>query len=1138
MKDRKTMVLTLIAIVTLSLLVIGATFAYFGANNSASGSTTVTTQNETIGSVIVTNPTENLYMKLSSYDMQESYKGTSYYATEDSTVSHSKGKENNVIAKYSITGGEQSTVYNCSFNMSINKPSEIQKGDMTLKFTGIGAKVNGLSSVSVDLANADSTYQVTFSRVGNGIGNLVVGDITFNNTETEQNYLESKTLNTSVTLSGMECSIETTEEPDLFEGTLTPVVYDGDNWKIVSADDKKWYDYENQEWANAVILKSDSDKGVGDTVSVEGGNPDVLAMYVWIPRYEYRIEGKYGLGGTSKESPGEIEVNFISKDTIVPSEGYIVHPAFTLGGEELPGIWVGKFEISHTTLSSSKKDNSLECSNELCSSANGLRILPNVESLRYNNVSNFFYGIKSMEQDENVFGINSDITDSHMIKNSEWGAVSYLTQSAYGKYGNNDYSGTEKEILINDSVFLTGMGVLGSNGGIYTYDGYLLDGNTKTNEKNIKKIASTTGNVTGIYDMSGSAWEYVMGILTNDEGTLWSGGTSTANSGFIGNVGANDTYDEGILWPNIKYYDTYKYKNLDTTTTADIYNNRYTACNNAPCIGDTTIETIGWYNDQDVMITVDSPWIIHGGDYNSNNSAGIFAISRATGKRFSYVSTRSILTSKSTLSKEYKLYENGEVVYFDVETGLKCTNYNIENSKTGYNGIDNRTGNQNSCLKFYAFDDNGGNKLNLLLDHNTTATSLWNINGDNSTEPINAITNLKNDTKDWKGTIEPSNYTTGVEGRRYTINYEGLNARLITANEISKISGLLSFDENKSLENGTFHFDSREYSKYIKCTEGNLTDCRYGWLYDRTSIDCETEGCLNNSEVETSGYWSISASVKVDTHEECGGYPIYGVSHHGRLGKACPDNGEHYGIRPVIEINKSDIGGAVINVCTIADDSTVAAGEYGAKYNCKVDPNKDAYTFYLIKNNTDGTSNLIMNANINSMGEAVIPGVTEDNGDIEWYAANGGYEMDYSATYGPITAMKYLHNATKSWTNVEPLNYIYYDNVYKKLLSTNGMATITASDGTKNIIGSKSEPLRARMPEMSEIISKYDFFVENLDSSEKYQPTAYWTINSGDSTTYFAYFFGYYDLSHYKEMIQNHAYSRIAGVRPVITVKL
>ena len=127
---------------------------------------------------------------------------------------------------------------------------------------------------------------------------------------------------------------------------LTPVLYDGENW-IIADITEKWYDYDNQEWANAVILNNDVEKSVGDIITVDGDNPDAMAMFVWIPRYEYKIDGSYGKGGTSASLPGEIEINFISEYQTTPTKGYQIHPAFTFGNDEVSGIWVGKFETSY-----------------------------------------------------------------------------------------------------------------------------------------------------------------------------------------------------------------------------------------------------------------------------------------------------------------------------------------------------------------------------------------------------------------------------------------------------------------------------------------------------------------------------------------------------------------------------------------------------------------------------------------------------------------------------------------------------------------------------------------------------------------------------------------------------------------------
>ena len=423
------------------------------------------------------------------------------------------------------------------------------------------------------------------------------------------------------------------EIPDLYDNTLTPVIYDGDNWVIADVTEK-WYDYSNQKWANAVILNSNVKKEIGDTITVDGKNSDALAMFVWIPRYEYKIEGTYGKGGTSATSPGEIEINFITKETKEATDTYIIHPAFIFDGEDINGMWVGKFELSHTT-----KTGNLGCTTEMCAESDNLRTLPNVQCLRLNNISSFFYAIRSMSKADNIFNIDSKIINTHMIKNSEWGAVAYLTHSRYGKYGNGNYEGRNKEVYINNSTYTGRSG--GSYGGntavntvyadkpdltnqsnatgYYTYDGYLLEYNTnkKTEVRDMKKIASTTGNIYGIYDMSGGLYEYVMSLFVNLEGYKWSGHNLTNNSGFEGKVGADGTDIEGLVWPNEKYYNLYK------VSSETVINSRNT-CNGGMCYGHALSETAYWYGDYAVFVNFSLPCFGRGGYYGHGSLSGIF----------------------------------------------------------------------------------------------------------------------------------------------------------------------------------------------------------------------------------------------------------------------------------------------------------------------------------------------------------------------------------------------------------------------------------------------------------------------------------------------------------------------------------
>ena len=52
------------------------------------------------------------------------------------------------------------------------------------------------------------------------------------------------------------------------------------------------------------------------------------------------------------------------------------------------------------------------------------------------------------------YGFSGSTYGTHMMKNIEWGAVAYLSQSKYGKYGNTTYSGANKEIYQNQPCIL------------------------------------------------------------------------------------------------------------------------------------------------------------------------------------------------------------------------------------------------------------------------------------------------------------------------------------------------------------------------------------------------------------------------------------------------------------------------------------------------------------------------------------------------------------------------------------------------------------------------------------------------------------------------------------------------------------
>ena len=397
---------------------------------------------------------------------------------------------------------------------------------------------------------------------------------------------------------------------------MIPVYYDKTSgiWKKADKNNKdnnnRWYSYESNGnykgmWANAVTVTSDKletykNAEVGTTISMD----DITTMWVWIPRFNAVTPSNYN-GGTY-EKPNAIDVTFVKQNETAID-------AFTFGDKQLSGFWYAKFETSHATLSSSTTSIKLECTNETCSNANGIMIKPDVVSLRWNNVSNFFYASRSMEQTGNSFGFVSNEVDTHMSKNNEWGAVAYLTQSIYGRCTSST-SCTEIGIN-NNSSYITGYGAPAGSYESVTNGAY----NTT-----LGKDASTTGTIYGIYDMSGGADEYVMGVFADSNGQPRSGNNTSYNSGFTGMLYDGTTYT-GASFPDSKYYNLYT-------------GSSYT--------GHALTETARWYSDFDIFVDSHNPWFVRGGIYDYNTDAGVFYFSDSNGIAYDNLVLRLVITNK------------------------------------------------------------------------------------------------------------------------------------------------------------------------------------------------------------------------------------------------------------------------------------------------------------------------------------------------------------------------------------------------------------------------------------------------------------------------------------------------------------
>ncbi|CCZ57117.1 unknown [Clostridium sp. CAG:762] len=448
--------------------------------------------------------------------------------------------------------------------------------------------------------------------------------------------------------------------PVLAEGMI-PVVYDEGLGYWIKADiNAGWYNYTDKIWANAVMVKTDATEGVECSKSrsyymnapayTPVKEDDILAYYVWIPRYKYKLFNATYASGTSAQvidvtfengtsTTGNVTCTYDTSGNETcqnkANGNWYTHPAFTLGDTELKGIWVGKFETMGSTTTPTVKPglysvtaktvssmynasklfrstdylttNGVTCTydtsgNETCqnksngnwythpaftfgdtelkgiwvgkfeTTGSGMEnttitptVKPGVASLRNITIATMYSASKLIRSTDYLTTNGANESDSHMMKNIEWGAVAYLKQSIYG-LGITD-------ITINSSAYTTG----GGSGTSY-----------KTNIGQ-----STTGNITGVYDMSGGSYEYVMGNYNKQAG----------NSGLT------------ISTVPTQYIDIYSGTSVS-----------------ASHLGDALGETAGWYSDYYPNFDSSNPWFYRGGFSSEGGSAGVFSFFVDTGE--------------------------------------------------------------------------------------------------------------------------------------------------------------------------------------------------------------------------------------------------------------------------------------------------------------------------------------------------------------------------------------------------------------------------------------------------------------------------------------------------------------------------
>ena len=308
-------------------------------------------------------------------------------------------------------------------------------------------------------------------------------------------------------------------KPELYNN-MVPVKYNNGEWVVAdntnSNNNNLWYSYQNQLWANAMVVNNYSKyKTIGMTIDQN----DILGQFVWIPRYRYKlwnsnseIADSYNAYDNGIDIIFENGLNSINDE--IANDKYITHPAF---GKDLRGFWISKYEIS--------KNNE------------EYRFISGTESYR-NDTLDAYQMIANSINESFKLGNKSQ---SHMVNNLEWGATLYLSHSKYGVCSGN---GCDK-ISINNT--------------------YISANNRQD---------TTTRNVYGVYDMAGGSGEYVLGrseigTATTEvkllDGNTWYNG--------YGSVSDRDYIIRGGINRGLFYFGDIRMDSTQNSTRVSIVNN-------------------------------------------------------------------------------------------------------------------------------------------------------------------------------------------------------------------------------------------------------------------------------------------------------------------------------------------------------------------------------------------------------------------------------------------------------------------------------------------------------------------------------------------------------------------------------------
>ena len=460
-----------------------------------------------------------------------------------------------------------------------------------------------------------------------------------------------------------------------FDKGMIPVKYNtsSEKWEVVTDKEldsnlDNWFDYDTKKWANAVTVTKDSQDDyyrarAGSNEHYEVNDNDILGFWAYIPRYAYQVMRRdanntvvqptnfnivFETKDTPKKTPieclngdyqicvknqyGESRLNYpntISQDDPLNNQtAWATHPAFTweytqaINGfdqtTELNGFWIGKFETTGSTEQPTVLPNQKHISKK--ESGNIGDYYDIAKSIGISDLNNT-YGNTASTNQSNQNNNNLAISTSHMLKNSEWGAVAYLSASRYGagvnevQINGNHANGPDDNgdfsrgvtgcgpQANNDENDYSTVGTIGTNTACGSAD--------KAYNGTLGQYASTTNNVYGVYDMSGGAWEYVMGSYTSS--------APQSSTSYFANAARPPYVD---LYPNNTFTNNDNATNNNQCTWATCGGHALHEVKSTQLATTSNGHSAGWDGDYANFVYFNCPWFVRGSTWDHGSDDG------------------------------------------------------------------------------------------------------------------------------------------------------------------------------------------------------------------------------------------------------------------------------------------------------------------------------------------------------------------------------------------------------------------------------------------------------------------------------------------------------------------------------------